>query len=138
MINFKEVNGIEIIFGDHYQTVIDIYIFDGRVRVGSLQIRPRHDHRNKEKYYFLCDFCIKKKYRSKGYGSKLLGYVLEKYNDRRIRLDAGSQDDSPLSLEATLDFYRKFGFRVTRKFSYYAEMTVKKGGYAEKIERSRL
>jgi ribosomal protein S18 acetylase RimI-like enzyme len=56
---------------------------------------------------FIEDLYVDKNYRHKGYGSKMLEYIHEKYPAVRFKLEAEEDNEKALSL------YRKMGYKVS-------------------------
>lgn len=72
----------------------------------------------KEDLVYLFFFAIKDEYRGKGFGSKTLKYLLNKYKDKRLFLLAESLDESTPNYKERLsraNFYTRNGLTLTNK-----------------------
>lgn len=83
-------------------------IKDNDILVGFIHIQDLFDEID------IIDIVINSNYQRKGYGSKLLDYVFNAYNDKKFILDVSSENISALS------FYEHFGFKeINRRKGYY-------------------
>ena len=70
-------------------------------------------HKSKDGNYILIKgIYVKKKYRNKGIGTKLLQRALKKYNGKEIRLRARPYKQFSLTTRQLIKFYEKFGFKI--------------------------
>ena len=83
---------------------IGIEFFKNNIKIGKASIC---DDYYGEKLSFLHDLEIEKDYRSKGYGTKLMEYLINKYNIKYLNV---AEDNN-----VARNLYEKFGFKKTEK-----------------------
>lgn len=83
-------------------------IKDNNILVGFIHIHVLLDEID------LIDIVVSGNYQRKGYGSKLLDYIFNTYNNKRFILDVSSENKNALA------FYGHFGFKeINRRKGYY-------------------
>lgn len=60
------------------------FIYKDNVKIGEIKCTPQFE--NGESFLLLSDFCIYKSYRNKGYGTKTLQYVIQKYKSKYYQI----------------------------------------------------
>lgn len=83
-------------------------IYDEDKLIGISYVRTRND------LCFVLYLAVNNKYRGNGYGSKILEFIQEKYNDKRIVLNIEELDNTKDNYEQRVkrkNFYIKNGFK---------------------------
>lgn len=81
----------------------DLAFYLGDIKIGDISISAV-DSKNA----FLYNFEVKTKYRGKGYGSKILEYVLSHYNVNKLTV--AKENNRAIKL------YKRYGFKVNKEF----------------------
>ena len=87
---------------------------------------------------YLCYFAVDSKLRSKGYGSKILALLKERYKDKQIVLDLERTDEESTNKEQRVsrkEFYLRNGFVESGFILSYSGMTFEVLFYGEKFDK---
>ena len=83
---------------------IEIKFMDASKEIGHAKVC---DDYYGDKLSFLHDLEVKKEFRGKGYGTKIMEYLIDKYNIKYLNVDPKN--------EIAIKLYKKFGFEKTEK-----------------------
>lgn len=87
---------------------------------------------------YLCYFAVDSKLRSKGYGSKILSLLKDRYKDKQIVLDLERTDEDSCNMEQRIsrkDFYLRNGFNETGFVLSYSGMTFEVLFYGKEFDK---
>ena len=87
---------------------------------------------------YLCYFAVDSILRSKGYGSKILSLLKDRYKDKQIVLDLERTDEDSCNMEQRIsrkDFYLRNGFNETGFVLSYSGMTFEVLFYGKEFDK---
>lgn len=95
---------------------VKLNFYDGKDRVGTAGVSGYDTRKG-----FLYDLEVMKKYRGKGYGKRILDYVIKNYSVTDLSVAADN--------DVAINIYKKAGFRIKKTFDSNGENGYEKGKF---------
>ena len=95
---------------------VKLNFYDGKDRVGTAGVSGYDTRKG-----FLYDLEVMKKYRGKGYGKRILDYVIKNYSVTDLSVAADN--------DVAINMYKKAGFRIKKTFDSNGENGYEKGKF---------